>query len=66
MSELLKKGGESELQERLETLRLFLEATDFKRLREKYERHLTAGRRVRFILHLEDGQAKYDMKITEG
>jgi hypothetical protein len=39
---------------------------DFKRLREKYERHLIAGKRVGFILCLEDGQAKYDTKITEG
>lgn len=66
LSELLKKGEASNLQERLETLSLFLKTADFKRLREKYERHLTSGRRVRFILRLEEGEAKYDMKITKG
>jgi hypothetical protein len=64
LRELLKKGEESELKERLETLRLFLQTTDFKQLREQYERYLIAGRRVRFILRLEEGKPKYDLKIT--
>ena len=62
---LLKKGSKSELQERLETLRLSLKTTDFERLRKKYERHLTASKRVRFILYLEEGKPKYYMKITK-
>ncbi len=64
LRELLKKGEESELKERLETLRLFLQTTAFKQLREQYERYLIAGRRVRFILRLEEGKPKYDLKIT--
>ena len=64
LSALLKEGEQSELQERLELLRLFLETTDFKQLRGEYEKHLIAGRRVRFVLHREEGKAKYDMKIT--
>jgi len=64
LSALLRKGEESELRERLETLRLFLQTTGFKQLRGEYEKHLIAGRRVRFILHLEEGKPKYDMKIT--
>ena len=65
LSELLRKGEERELQERLETLRFFLEATDFKELRKEYERHLIEGRRVKFILYLEKGKPKYEMKITQ-
>ena len=64
LSALLKKGEQSELQERLEILRLFLETTDFKQLRGEYEKYLIAGRRVRFILHREEDKPKYDMKIT--
>jgi len=45
-------------------LRLFLEATDFKGLREEYEKYLVAGRQVKFILHLEKGNTKYEIKIT--
>ncbi len=64
LREILKKGEQSDLQKQLETLRLFLQTTDFRQLREEYERHLIAGRRVRFIVHLEEGKPKYDMKIT--
>ena len=63
LSELLNKGEERELRERLETLRLFLEATDFRELRKEYERHLLEGRQVKFILHLIKGKPKYEMKV---
>jgi hypothetical protein len=64
LNALLKEGGQSELQERLEILRLFLETTDFRQLRGEYEKYLTAGRRVRFILRREEDEPKYDMQIT--
>ncbi|UCC90770.1 MAG: hypothetical protein JSW24_00990 [Dehalococcoidia bacterium] len=63
MSKLLNKGEEGELRERLDTLRLFLEATDFRELRKEYERHLLEGRRVKFILHLVKGKPTYEMKV---
>ena len=63
LSELLKKGEQGELAERLETLRLFLESTDFNKLRSESEKHLLEGRRVKFILYLEKGKPKYEMKI---
>ena len=63
LSELLKKGNEAELAERLETLRLFLESADFNKLRSESERHLVEGKRVKFILHLEDGKPEYEMKV---
>ena len=64
VSELLKKGEERELVEKLETLRLFLESTDFSKLRSESEKHLIAGKKVKFTLYLEEGKPKYEMKIT--
>jgi len=64
LSQLLTEAEDKELQERLETLRLFLETTDFKRLREEYEKHLIAGRRVRFRLRLEEDKPRYEVQVT--
>jgi len=63
MSELLKKGEKGKLAERLETLRLFLESADFNKLRSESEKHLIKGRKVKFIIHLEEGKPKYEMKV---
>jgi len=62
-SELLKRGEEGKLAEKLETLRLFLEQVDFNQLRSQSEKHLIEGRKVKFILHLEEGKPKYEMKV---
>ena len=64
-SELLKKGEEGELAQKLEMLRLFLESADFNKLRSESEKHLVKGRRVKFILHLEEGKPEYEMRIME-
>jgi len=64
-SELLDKGEEGELWERFETLRLFLEQADFSKLRSESEKHLVEGKRVKFIVHLEEGKPKYEMKVTD-
>jgi len=63
LNELLKKGEQEELAEKLEMLRLFLESTDFSKLRSESEKHLVEGRKVKFILYLEEGKPKYEMKI---
>ena len=63
LRELLKKGDDKELGEKLETLRLFLESADFNKLRGESEPHFVAGRKVKFILHLEEGKPEYEMKI---
>jgi hypothetical protein len=62
-SALLKKGEEEELAEKLEMLRLFLESTDFSKLRGEYEKHLRQGKRVKVILYLEEGKPKHQMKV---
>jgi hypothetical protein len=61
--QLLEKGAEEELTEKAETLRLFLESADFHKLRSESEKHLVEGRKIRFIVHLEKGQARYQMQI---
>ena len=66
LSELLKKGEEKELAERLDILRLFLESADFNRLRSESEKHLVAGKTVRFVMYLENGKPEYEMKIDKG
>ena len=63
LGELLNKGEEGELAEKLEVLRFFLEAADFNKLRSESEKHLIEGKKVRFILHLEKGKSEYEMKI---
>ena len=64
-SELLGRGEKGEVRERLEILRLFLETTDFSKLRNKYEKHLVEGRRVKFVLYLVEGKTKYEMRIIQ-
>jgi uncharacterized protein YerC len=66
LSELLEKGEEKELAERLDILRLFLESADFNKLRSESEKHLVAGKTVRFILYLEKGRPRYEMKVNGG
>ena len=64
--ELLTSDAEDlELQERLETLRMFLEATDFRELRSRYEPHLVEGKRVRFTLRQAADEAEYELEIRD-
>jgi hypothetical protein len=62
---LLKEGSvNEELGERLEVLRLFLESTDFGRLRGQYERYLTEGKKVTFLIYPEGGKVGYQMIVN--
>lgn len=54
---------DEELGPRMELLRLFLESADFRELRRQTEKHLVAGKTVRFILHLEAGEPRYEMTV---
>ena len=51
------------LLERLEVLRLFLESTNFRHLRSQYEKHLTQGRKVTFLIYPEEGKATYKLMV---
>lgn len=64
MEKLLATGERSkELQERIELMRVFLETMDFKKLRRESEKHLIEGRKVKFIVYLEEGTPKYELQV---
>jgi len=63
LSKLLNKSDEQKLGEKLEILRLFLESTNFSKLRRESEKHLVEGRRVKFIVRSEKGKPEYEMQI---
>jgi len=54
---------EESLKEKAETLRLFLETADLRRLRAESERHLVEGRKVRFVVFVRDGVAEHEMYV---
>jgi hypothetical protein len=53
--------GDSELGEKIELLRSFLESADFRKLRKQSEGYLLKGQRIKFVLYRERGKAKYRM-----
>ena len=56
---------DSELEERIELLRIFLESMDFRELRSQSEKHLAEGKTVRFIVYMEQGKPKFEMKVDK-
>ncbi len=65
MRQLLAAGEDkAKLGDRAELLRVFLETTDFKKLRCESEEHLINGRVVKFVLYLENGTPRYKMILT--
>lgn len=66
MRELLRTGKENkELHESLETLKLFLESTDFGKLRSEYEKYLLEGKRVRLYLRKVEGHIEHTLDISQ-
>lgn len=64
MSQLLETNAENpELGERLEILKMFLESTDFNKLRSEYEPYLVQGKKVTFTLCTQADNTKYRMEI---
>ena len=64
LKQLLKPGHRNkELEEKSEILRLFLEMADFKNLRTESEKRLMEGKRVKFVIYLDNG-VKYEMQVT--
>lgn len=60
---LAGEGGER-LAERTEILRLFLETADFSDLRRRSERHLLEGKKVTFIVYVDQGALKYELQVS--
>jgi hypothetical protein len=50
--------------EKAELLRLFLETADFRKLRAESEKHLLNGKKVKFLVSLEDEQLRYEMQVS--
>ena len=62
--QFLKPGqGNKELEEKLEILRLFLETADFKQLRAESEKRFLEGRKVKFVVYL-DNEVKCEMQVS--
>jgi len=60
-SQLLKSPENLTLQEQLETLRLFLERVDFRKLRAESEMILLEGKKVVFTVWREGNQVNWKM-----
>ena len=64
LGKLLREGeGDRELQERVELLRVFLEAMDFRKLRAESEKPLLQGKKVKFTIYLEGDKPKYSIRV---
>jgi hypothetical protein len=59
---LSSEDTSDELKNKAEILRLFLETADFKKLRAESEPRLLQGDQVSFIVYLQDGVLKYEMR----
>jgi hypothetical protein len=55
---------DEEVAQRAETLRLFLENMDFKKLRSESEKHLLNGKSVKFVISLDNGILRYEMLVS--
>jgi len=63
--ELLKGQGENkELEQRFEALVSFLKSPESSKLRDEAEKYLAEGKRVSLKISFEQGQPKYEIKVT--
>ena len=58
------KASSSEVEEKLETLRLFLETADFRKLRSESEKQTMEGNSIRFTVYLKDQALKYEIQFS--
>ncbi|MBE0479941.1 MAG: hypothetical protein IBX68_03070 [Dehalococcoidia bacterium] len=61
--EFMEGSPETEILEKIDLLRLFLETADFRSLRHISEQHLLQGKRVRFVLRLKEGAVEWEMQL---
>jgi hypothetical protein len=59
------KSGDIEMVEKLETLRLFLETADFRKLRSESEKQMVEGKSIGFTVYLKDQALKYEMQVMQ-
>ncbi|KPK46319.1 MAG: hypothetical protein AMJ77_06135 [Dehalococcoidia bacterium SM23_28_2] len=62
--QLLKGGRENEeLRETYEAVVALLKSPELQKLRDESERHLAEGRDVKVVLHLGEGEPRYEIKV---
>jgi len=63
---LLKDGsGGKELEETYEALVSLLKSPELQKLRDESERHLAEGRDVKIVLHLAEGEPRYEIRLGQ-
>lgn len=62
---LRKRLEDKDLEDKIELLRMFLETTDFRKLRGESEELLIKGKAIRFVLYLEEEKLRYEMKVEQ-
>jgi hypothetical protein len=66
LREYLRSGeANAELEARIELPRAFLESMGLPELRRRSERYLMEGNAVRFLVHRESGELKWEMEVTD-
>ena len=66
LRQLLKGGSEDEeLEETYEALVSLLKSPELQKLRDESERHLAEGRDVKVVLHLGEGEPRYELKVDQ-
>jgi hypothetical protein len=66
LKQLLRGGSEDkELQETYEALVSLLKSPELQKLRDESERHLAEGRDVKVVLHLGEGEPRYELKVSQ-
>ena len=64
LRELLKGGSEGkELEETYEALVSLLNSPELQNLLDESEKHLAEGRDVKVVVHLGEGEPRYELKI---
>ena len=63
MRQLLKGDDSGEIKEKFEAVLSLLKSPDLARLRDESEKYLSDGKNVKVIVHLKEGQPKYEIKL---
>jgi len=65
LRQLLKGGSkDKELEETYEALVALLKSPELQKLRDESEKHLAEGRDVKVVLHLGEGEPRYELKVS--
>ena len=62
--ELLKgEGRDKELEQTYEAMITLLTSPELQKLRDESEKYLAEGKNVKIVMHLGDGEPKYEIKV---